>query len=285
MIQFISKKLLFLILVLGIVGCASLEKQIDTIKPTAEVIATRLIDINFEQVDLEFDVAVTNENPFSFKIAGVDYDLQIAGKSLVSGVTGKGIKIKKSAISKVALPVTLKFDDLKKLPGKIWESDEFVYQLLANINVNLPVIGNYSFPYEMKGELPVPKIPKVKLKNIDVKKLGLTSAELVAQVEIDNPNSFSLDLSDFNYQLNINGRSWGEGKSSISSSIPKKGKGTIGIPLELNLLSMGKTVYDLISGDQPIEYQLKGAMTVDTGLELLRNYRMPLDLKGQVLFN
>jgi LEA14-like dessication related protein len=249
MAQFELKKLLIILLISVTASCASLEKQIDMIKPTAEVLAARIIDLNFEQVELEFDVAVTNENPFSFKIAGVDYDLQIAGNSLVSGITGKGIKINKSATSKVALPVTLKFDDLKNLPGKIWEGDEFVYQFLANINVDLPVIGVYSVPYEKKGELPVSKMPEVKLNNIDIKKMGLTSAGLVAQVAIDNPNNFSLDLSDFNYQLNINGKNWGEGKSSISSSIPKKGKGTIDIPLELNFLSMGKSVYNLINGD------------------------------------
>ena len=146
-----TKYILGTFFVLLLSACASLDKQLETIKPTASLVGARLADINFDQVDLIFDVAVKNKNPFSFKLAGLDYDLMVAGQSLVSGITGQGIKIKKSSTSNIALPVTLKFDDLKKLPGKLWESDNFIYQLDSSINVNLPVIGNYSFPFTKRG--------------------------------------------------------------------------------------------------------------------------------------
>jgi len=100
-------------------------------------------------------------------------------------------------------------------------------------------------------------------------------------VEIDNPNAFDLGLSDMNYKLNINQQTWGQGKISQSSSIPKKGKGTIDIPVTLNLLSMGPAVYTLLSKKKAFEYHLVGGVTLDTGIELLRNYTMPLDIKGK----
>lgn len=283
--KFIPAKILFFALLLLIAGCANLDKHIETIKPTAELLGTRLININFEQVDLVFDVAVKNNNPFSLRLDGLDYDLKVAGQSLVSGIAGKGIKVRKSSTSKVALPVTLKFDDLRKLPGKLWESDQFAYQLDTNININLPVIGNYAIPFSKKGELPVPKLPQVKLKNLKVNNLSLTSADLVAQIEIDNPNAFNLGLSKFNYKLDINQQTWGEGVGSGSSSIPKKGKGTLNIPIKLNLLSMGKTAYQMINDNRQLDYQLLGGITLDTGLKFLRAYRLPLNLKGKAAFN
>jgi len=181
--------------------------------------------------------------------------------------------------------VTLKFDDLRKLPGELWQQDRFAYQLDTKIVVDLPIIGNYAIPLSKSGELPVPKMPVIKIKGVKIKNLSLTAAEVVAQVEIDNPNAFDLAFSDFDYQLDINQQNWGQGSISQRSSIPQKAKGMIEIPVKLNIMSMGKSAYQLLSSKQPLEYQLKGAMTLDTGIELLQNYRMPLDIKGTASLN
>lgn len=278
------KTVFSLLLIVLISACAQFDKYAETTKPTATLLGTRLTNINFDQADLVFDLAVKNSNPFSIRLTGLDYDLKVAGNSLVSGITGQGIKVKKSSTSKVALPVTLKFDDLKKIPGELWNADQFAYQLDTNINVELPVIGNYTIPFTRKGELPVPKLPSIKLKDLKVSNLSLTSADLVAEVEIDNPNIFPLGLSNFNYRIDINQQNWGEGTSAQLSSIPQKGKGTISIPLKLNLLTMGKAAYQLISGSKQFDYQILGGVTLDTGLEFLRNHKMPLDIKGTTSF-
>jgi hypothetical protein len=44
-------------------GCAELTKHAETIKSNAELTATRLANINFEQADLVFDLEIENQNP------------------------------------------------------------------------------------------------------------------------------------------------------------------------------------------------------------------------------
>lgn len=266
-------------------SCAELAKHAETIKPTARLTGTHLANINFEQADLVFDLAVENQNPVAINLAGLNYDLKIENQSLISGVTAQGLEIKPVSTSTVQLPVTLKFDDLRKLPDELWQKDRFAYQLDTKIVVDLPIIGNYAIPLSRSGELPVPKMPVIKVKGVKIKNLSLAAAEVVAQVEIDNPNAFDLAFSDFDYQLDINQQNWGQGSISQRSSIPQKAKGTIEIPVKLNIMSMGQTAYQLLSSKQPLEYQLTGAMTLDTGIELLRNYRMPLDIKGKASLN
>lgn len=276
---------LILFFIIFLSSCAELAKHAETIKPTARLTGTHLANINFEQADLVFDLAVENQNPVAINLAGLNYDLKIENQSLISGVTAQGLEIKPASTSTVQLPVTLKFDDLRKLPDELWHKDRFAYQLDTKIVVDLPIIGNYAIPLTKSGELPVPKMPVIKVKGVKIKNLGLTAAEVVAQVEIDNPNAFDLAFSDFDYQLDINQQNWGNGSISQRNSIPQKSKGTIEIPVKLNIMSMGQTAYQLLSSKQPLEYQLKGAMTLDTGIELLRNYRMPLDIKGKASLN
>lgn len=271
---------LMTLFVLIATGCANIEKQIDTIKPSAELLGTRLANINFEQVDLVFDVAVTNRNPFSLRMAGLDYEIVIAEHSFISGVMAQGLTLKKSSVSKVAVPVTLKFDDFKQLPGELWKADQFEYHVFTDIHLDLPVIGKYSIPVSSKGELPVPKMPSVQMQEVRVINLNLASAEIVADIEIDNPNAFELNLTNLNYKLDINQQTWGQGTSSRLNSIPRKSTGTVRIPMKLNLLTMGQSVYQLLNGDQRLNYQLSGAVTIDTGLSLLRAYNMPLNISG-----
>lgn len=273
-----------LFITLGLIlltACAELAKHTETIKPTAELTATRLANINFEQADLVFDLAIENQNPIAINLARLDYDLKIEDHSLISGVTAQGMEIKAASTSNVKLPVTLKFDDLRKLPGELWQQDYFAYQLDTQFVVDLPVIGDYAIPLSRSGELPVPKLPAIRIKNIELKNLSLMAAEVVAQVEIDNPNAFDLGLSDLDYRLNVNQQAWGQGSIDQSSTIPKKGKGTIAIPMKLNLTSMGQTAYRMLSSRQPLEYQLQGGVTLDTGIEMLREYVMPLDIQGK----
>lgn len=274
------QKLSLLFLILVITGCAELAKHAETIKPTAKLAGAHITNINFDQLDLVFDLEVDNKNPVALDLAGLDYDFKVEGQSLVSGVTAKAIKLKANATSPVQLPVTLKFDDLKKLPGEIWNKDKLAYDLSTTFNVVLPIIGNYAIPVNKQGQLPVPKVPDIKIKDVKIKKLNFTSADVVAQVEVNNPNDFSVALKSFNYNLNINQKNWGQGKITHSSEIPSKGKGIIDIPLKLDLFSIGSAAMALLQNKSPVEYQLTGNATIDTGLELLKGYDLPLDIKG-----
>jgi LEA14-like dessication related protein len=274
------KNILVLTFITYLSGCAELAKHTETIKPTAKLAGAHIANISFDKVDLVFDLEVENKNPIALDLAGLDYDFKVENQSLVSGVTAKAIKLKANGTSPVQLPVTLKFDDLKKLPGEIWDKDRLAYDLQTTFNIMLPIIGNYAIPVAKQGELPVPKVPDIKVKDVKIKKLNFTSADIVAQVEVNNPNDFSMVLKSFNYNLNINQKNWGQGEITQSSEIPKRGKGVIEIPLKLDLFSIGSAAVALLQNKSPVEYQLTGNATVDTGLELLKGYDLPIDIKG-----
>lgn len=269
-----------LALTLYLSGCAQLAKHAETIKPTAKLTGTHLANIDFDKVDLIFDLEVENKNPIAINLAGVEYELKIENQSLISGTTAKAIKINANTTSPVQIPVTLKFADLKKLPGELWNKDKLAYTLDTIFNINLPVIGNYAVPVTSKGEVPVPKIPDVRIKDVKMKSMSFTSAELVAQVEVSNPNDFDIVLNKLIYQLSINQHDWGKGSITERSEIPRKGKGVINIPLKLDLFTMGTSAVALLKNKAPIEYRLTGNATLDSSLDLLKEFDMPLDIKG-----
>jgi LEA14-like dessication related protein len=280
--SFIFKTFIISITCFTLYGCAELAKHTETLRPTAQITGARLANINFDQADIIFDLAIENQNPIAIDLAGLDYDFKIENQSLISGVSSQAVELKANATTPVQLPVTLKFDDLNKLSGDVWKKDNVTYDLNTTVNVLLPVIGKYAVPLRKTGKLPVPRVPDVKIKSINLKNLSFSSAEIVAQLEINNPNNFNLGLKNFNYQLNVNHKKWGQGNISQASTIPKKGKGFIEIPVTLDLMSTGTAMFSMLQSKTPLEYQLTGDATIDTGIELLRNYRLPLDISGKV---
>ena len=110
--RIINKFTLVVFVWLFLTSCAEMTKYAEVIKPTAKLTGTRLANINFDQADLVFDLAIDNQNPVAIDLAGLKYDLKIEDQSLVSGVTAEGLRIDAASSSTVHLPVTLKIDDL-----------------------------------------------------------------------------------------------------------------------------------------------------------------------------
>jgi LEA14-like dessication related protein len=272
----------YLVLFLIISGCAQLKQKVETLKPTAEIVDTRLTGISFDKADLVFVMTIDNPNPFALKLSGLVYDVAIEGQSLLSGAIDRGLSLKANGKSNVKIPVTLKFDDLEKLPANLRDKDKITYQLKSTIKVNLPVIGNYDIHLVKRDEIPVPKLPAITLKDLKIRNLSFTTAELVTILEIKNPNAFSLALNDFRYKLDINNQLWGEGKITQKQNVPGRGTGMIAIPVKLNLLRMGSGIYQLLNSKEILDYRIRGNLKIGAGIALLKNYNMPLDIKGKV---
>ena len=62
--------------------------------------------------------------------------------------------------------------------------------------------------------------------------------------------------------------------------VSSKGESTISIPIALDFTQIGVTVYQILSGDDTLEYSLKGALDVGSSLSLLQQATLPLNTSG-----
>lgn len=62
----------------------------------------------------------------------------------------------------------------------------------------------------------------------------------------------------------------------------EKGESTIAIPISLNFLQMGTAIYQMISGNQELNYQLKGNTDLKSSLPVLGQVSLPLDRVGKI---
>jgi LEA14-like dessication related protein len=93
-------------------------------------------------------------------------------------------------------------------------------------------------------------------------------------------------LIDTDYTVSINGLESITGKSSEPIVIKEKNEETITVPVSLNFIQLGRSAYNLIKGNEPLEYTISGKTEVDATLPFFEPSLYNFDRSGMVnIFN
>ena len=276
---------LLALLVIMVYSCAEMQqlvKAVDIKKPTAKVDDVKITGLSLEEADLEFDIAVSNPNAVSITLAGFDYDLLLNNQSFIKGKQDKTVKVAANGTSAVKLPLSLHYMDIYKTYQALAREDHINYALKTGLIFDVPVLGRVRIPVETKGSFPTIKIPLVKLQALKLNNLGLSGADLQLDLQIDNPNAFAVNLNRFHYNFKVAGQNWIQGQNNKPYSVAKKGHKTLSIPIKLNFLEIGRSVFNLLNGSSKLDYRLSGSADVGSSLPMLKNFPMNYDYTGKV---
>jgi LEA14-like dessication related protein len=277
--------LIFFLLIGLLQGCTSLEQVSQVMegrKPTAQVEGLRLSGLDFNGADLVFDVTVHNPNAFSIDLADFDYDLQLFDESFLKGRESAGVKMAAESASRIQVPMRLGFKQLLTTYQQLKSANQANYRLDLGLGFKMPVIGSLRLPVAFEGDFPVPKIPDFSIKSLAVKRLTLNEAEVLLQLGVDNPNSFSLMLQQLDYHLKLNGALIGKGLIRQPVDIMQGGSGVVSIPLSIDLAQAGRGLYSALLGLSDLRYELNGSVQVSGPRELLGNFNIPLEKQGVI---
>ncbi|MES9862685.1 MAG: LEA type 2 family protein [Candidatus Thiodiazotropha sp. LLP2] len=280
--------LVFLVTLLMFQGCSTLE-QAGTIisgqQPTAQVKDVKLSGLDLNGIDLIFNLQVDNPNPVKIVLDHLDYDLKLSDRSFLKGEQGMGMNLVANGASQVKLPVRMEFEQLLKQYGQLEKQDEVPYEIDLGLGFDVPLLGRIRLPVNYEGRLPIPKMPDVKLSNIEVKRLTLQKADLMVELEVANPNQFAVMLDKLDYQLKLNGIDVGGGALSQSMKIDQRGRGRITLPLSLDMMQAGRGLYGAFIGGSGLRYELDGSLDASGDTPILGEFRIPLDRQGKVDLN
>lgn len=278
------KWLLFLILVLSMCSCSVLHSLIkERVKePEVDVIDAKIAGLSFSGIDLIFDLKVKNPNKIGIKLAGFDYDLLLNGNSFLTGNQTRGIEIPSLGEEVIQLPVNLNFLDIYKTFQNLWDQGLSNYQMKFGFSFEMPVLGAIRIPVSKSGEFPLIKIPKISLQSLNIERLNITNAEMKLKLKVNNPNAFAMILKGGNYQLKLNDQSVFSGLMSDKNiQIGEKSEGIIEVPISLDFLNVGKSVYQMLSGNRSLDYNLIGNFNLGTSLPLLEEADLPFEISGK----
>lgn len=268
------RKIIFVILpVLIVLSCATLSQLFQ--QPTVKLNKFSISDFSFNDITLNFDLAITNPNPIGVGLAGYDFDFSIEGQNFLSGDQKKDMQVLANQTSIVGIPLTVKFNQLYEMFKALKDKDEANYGLKGHMHVNGP-LGLLQIPFSTSGKMPAVKLPKISLAGVKVNTLSLSGVKLNLDVEVDNPNIFGFNLNNFNYNIALAGKNVLSGTKTDATVVNKKGKSTLSFPVDLNFLAMGSMLKSALETGK-IDYQLTGGTDVKTEYG---SANVPIDMTG-----
>jgi LEA14-like dessication related protein len=264
-------------------GCSALEDLAGSIqKPSLSVTDVRVSDFSFEDIELTYDVRIDNPNPVSVNMASYSYDFKLNNQTFVEGGQNENSTIEASGSSNFEVPVRLNFQKVYEGVRTLATASEAGYELLGSVSFNLPVLGVTPVSFSKAGNIPMVKLPAIRIQNLQVQKLSLSSADLVLNMEFENSNAFRILVNGFNYDLQINGDDWASGRALQQVNIERDGITQLEIPISLNIAEMGLSIYRMLSGSGDLNYQLNGTFDLGTDHPLLGQTNFQLNRSGSL---
>jgi len=114
---------------------------------------------------------------------------------------------------------------------------------------------------------------------------GVSTSGLVLSVDVDvkNPNSIALPVTDADYSLSLGGVKVIDGaKIKPEGSIPANGSRVITVPVPLTFEGLLMAEEGIRKGGGSVKYGLEAALYVDTGVPLVGKMRVPFSHEGSL---
>ncbi|MDM8524039.1 LEA type 2 family protein [Desulfococcaceae bacterium HSG8] len=238
-------------------GCATLvERQlIDPPKVTFEGMS---LEYNsFFELTPIFYFKVVNPNPMSLKIRNIEYSFEINDKKFIKGVADKGIRLKTIGSEVVGLSLTFNTPNLFGSFTEFIRTDNIRYMLSGSVRV-----GPFAVPYSAKGELDLPKLPEISLKQVDIPNFSLTEkSAVIFSLSLENPNPFSVHLDGLNYDIKLGGKAIARGIAR-SVVIEKGSISTLELPVSISFAELDWSMDNVFMASSS-DYELSGEITFD----------------------
>ena len=123
----------------------------------------------------------------------------------------------------------------------------------------------------------ITKEPEVKFDSVKITNINFTAADFIFKYKVENPNSVSLNVEQFKYDLFIENNKFLSGVSAAPVSIAKKSSSYVDIPVTVSYQELFK-IYNNIYKQDTANYKLATEFTLQ--LPIFGKKTFPVDFNG-----
>ena len=124
-----------------------------------------------------------------------------------------------------------------------------------------------------------PQKPKASLKDVRLENISPDSANLLFDVEIENPYPVALSMTNIDYDVTSKAGHLFSGKADIAGTVPAKGTKMLSLPVKLSYLDVVRAFKGVSPGSK-IPYKADVGLSVDA--PALGMIRLPLNKTGEL---
>jgi len=241
-----------------VTGCA----EVDQFLPKVKFNKLDVRAISFEQIETDFVFDVSNPNPIEIELASFSYALDLEAVQLFSGDNNEGFALANRGDTELLLPVDIVFADAWDTVSATRGEDNVDFGLNGHFGFNTP-LGEMKLPYDEGGQFPALRTPTFSFESLRLTNLTIWDADLVIDLGVVNEHESTLFFDNFDYGLDLGGKSVATGLVQ-TFDVAGDTKGTVSLPINVDLLTAGVTLVDAIIGRGNLDVGLSAGVDVDT---------------------
>jgi len=274
----------FLLLLISIVlifqfQCRYLLNPFETPKLALKKIEFQ--DISFTGMNLNIILLVDNPNSIGLTINEFRYKLMIEDVLVLDGHQDNKTKILGKRVSEINIPARVDFDGLSDSILNIYQKESLEYELNGYLKIASP-IGGLRFNFEdydfHKGKIPIPKVPKINVRELRIKEFSLTTVELELVFDLKNTNKFSFKLRELRYKFSLNQFTLSKARVQSDNELAPGEELEFKIPIKLKMMNLGKGILNILR-QRRIKYKLYLNLIVDSDRG---DIKLPLKVNGDI---
>lgn len=150
-------------LVALLAGCAGLGVGDMMRQPDVDIVGAELTNTGIDGADVLFEFEVDNPNGVALVLDGLNYRLRLNDKPLLDGRQDERTQIAARSESRVDLPVRIRYADLLRVLETLDDDDSPSYEIQADFQFAVPVLGTVTVPVTRRGELSLDRFLRSRL--------------------------------------------------------------------------------------------------------------------------
>ena len=221
---------IYLTLTLGCATVSSMER------PEIQEVSPRITGVDFQGLDMAFDVDVNNPYPLPIKTPRFQYGIDVEGSRFFDSEATSQFNLPASGVGTVTLPVRLSYVDLLRTYRDLSGASEADYMLHGTLV--LPILGrSFKVPVTHSGTFPILRPPTFSDINVDLEKVSFLKTKIRADAAIKNPNAFALGIKDLGYLLKLGDVEFGDLTGTTGSTLEAGQTGRLSLTGEVSAAS------------------------------------------------
>lgn len=235
-------------------------------------------EVTAERADMVVYMRMNNHIPIGFNADSLQYELFINNVSVMRNTWNKGLKVKASDTSVVALPVTVYYDDLDKVLKKMENRnrDSVEYRMKATVYTNF--FWKKKFDLTIKRYWPLVYIPEVQNNGISIDSVNLKRAVLIFNAGIINKNLFNIKVRNLDYEFALEDNEVVTGRMDDIINIKANATTHIDIPVRVDFKESRKSLGDLITKGGKAAYTMRLIFYVESKKNVADDSRVVITL-------
>lgn len=197
-------------LAMATAGCPSFQK------PTLSVLGAKVKQADFNGATIDVDVELANDNAVPLFTDRLAFQGFIEKKPLVTGELNKRVSVDAHGKTKVTVPLRFVYRELGEAAAAMKDQARWRYNITGEVGfAPIKEAGTFLVPFTTDGDLPAPRLPTLRAENPRLERPTLMSLTVAVDVEVKNPNAFSVPAGVLEGDLVLGGQ-----KTRVSLRLP-----------------------------------------------------------------